>query len=160
MKIFLWFCILKILNISEQFLSYAATTATYSAIQIKVWRLKKYIFVRATLIEFCKNLLSKLHYHSELYSEHCQTSRMEMFGKTFSVLLLAVTFFFLSNASSQMFNRVLITHFSSMHRYLPFFIKNVSMYFENTTVLKLLKNSPKKMVRKVFKIFLLNNQQN
>ena len=40
------------------------------------------------------------------------------------------------------------TPLSSLHRYLPFSTKDVSTDFENTMVLKLLKNSTQKFVRK------------
>ena len=56
-----------------------------------------YFCLSPTLIELCKNLLPNLYYRSELYSQHCQTTKMEMFGKKISVSLLAVNLF-LSNA--------------------------------------------------------------
>ena len=47
-----------------------------------------------------------------------------------------------------MLDRVVNTPLSSLHRYLPFFIKDVSMHFGNTTVLKYLENPPQNFVRK------------
>lgn len=112
---------------------------------------KIYFCSRATLIRLCKDLLPKFFHILEVYLEPSQTFKMEILWKKSFILILAVNYF------CQMLLLRCLTPPSSLHRYLPFFIQDISMYFENTLVLKLFENFISEFPRNDFKPLCPNN---